>query len=142
MRGQEANFKAFIADIYARVARVADSAAPEPELVRFAAAISRGTNNEETIRYRHVVLVRSYLQRFAPVDLDEDRVFSHDQKLAIFRRDEGHCQTCGRQLEFAVPDTHYHHLQAYVEGGTTEVANGQLVCRDCHLSKLHREVLD
>jgi hypothetical protein len=131
------NFKNFVARMYQEVAGVAESPTPDPELIQFSTAISRGTNNEETIRFRHGVLVRRFIERYAPVELDEDRIFSYDQKLVIFRKQGGVCQECGEKLDFGSTDTHFHHIDPYILGGATEVANGLLVCRDCHLGKIH-----
>jgi len=137
MQKQRANVKDFIARFYQEVAHVANSPRPDPELIRFATAISTGTNNEETIKFRHSVLVRRFIREYGPVELDEDRFFTHDQKLSIFRRDRGVCHICGRKLEFGDPRTHYHHVDPYVAGGETETENGLLVCKDCHLKKIH-----
>lgn len=70
--------------------------------------------------------------------LDENRLFIEEQKIAIFRRDGEKCQICGKKLIFENPDTHFHHKDRYIEGGKTEIGNGLLVCKDCHLNKIHR----
>jgi hypothetical protein len=137
MQEQRANFKDFIAQFYQEIAHTTESPKPEPELIRFNTAVSRGTNNEETIKFRHGVLVRRFIEQYGPVELDEDRIFNYDQKLAIFREYDGVCQECGEKLEFGDSHTHYHHIDAYIAGGQTEVENGLLVCQDCHLNKLH-----
>jgi 5-methylcytosine-specific restriction endonuclease McrA len=118
-------------------ALVAESPKPEPELNQFNIAISRGTNNEETIKFRHRVLVRRFIEQYGPVEFDEDRIFGYDQKLAIFRKYDGVCQECGEKLEFGDSHTHYHHIDPYIAGGETEIENGLLVCQDCHLNKVH-----
>lgn len=137
VQDQRTQFRDFIVQFYQDIAHVPESAGPEPELIRFSTAISRGTNNEETIKFRHAVLVRRFVVQYAPVELDEQRIFADDQKLEIFRKCDGVCQRCGRKLEFADSCTHYHHVDPYITGGETEVANGLLVCRDCHLRGIH-----
>jgi len=137
MQDQRTNFKDFIAQFYQEIAHIEESPKPEPELIRFNTAISRGTNNEETIKFRHGVLVRHLIKQYAPVELDEDRIFSYDQKLAIYRKYDGICQVCAEKLEFGDSHTHYHHIDPYIAGGQTGVGNGLLVCQDCHLSKIH-----
>jgi hypothetical protein len=137
MQEQQTNFRNFIARFYQEIAHIAESPKPEPELIQFNTAISRGTNNEETIKFRHRVFVRRFIKQYAPVELDEERIFSYDQKLAIFRKYDGVCQVCAENLEFGDSHTHYHHIDSYIEGGETEVENGLLVCQKCHLSKIH-----
>jgi len=137
MQNQRANFKDFIVQLYQEIAHIAELPKPEPELIRFNTAISRGTNNEETIKFRHGVLVRHFIEQYGPVELDEDKIFNYDQKLAIFRKYDGICRECGEKLEFGDSHTHYHHIDPYIAGGQTEVENGLLVCQYCHLNKLH-----
>ncbi len=137
MQDQRTNFKEFIAQFYQEIAHIEGSPRPEPELIRFNTAISRGTNNEETIKFRHGVLVKRFVEQYGPVELDEDRIFGYDQKLVIFRKYGGVCQVCGEKLEFGDSHTHYHHIDPYIAGGETEVENGLLVCQDCHLNKIH-----
>jgi hypothetical protein len=137
MQDQRTNFKDFFAQFYQDIAHIAESSKPEPELIRFNTAISRGTNNEETIKFRHRILVKRFIEQYGPVELDEDRIFSYDQKLAIFRKYDSICQVCGEELEFGDSHTHYHHIDPFIAGGETEVENGLLVCQGCHLNKIH-----
>ena len=68
---------------------------------------------------------------------DTNRDFTHEQRLAIYRRDGGRCQLkikCdGKRL--AWDNWHADHKVAHVNGGKTTVANGQLACVSCNLSK-------
>lgn len=133
MQDQRTNFKDFIVQFYQKIDHVEDY----PELIEFNNRVSKGTNNEESIKLRHQVLVRCFIEQYGPVELDEDRIFSYDQKLAIFRKYDGVCQVCGKKLGFGDSHTHYHHIDPYVAGGETAVENGLLVCQDCHLNKVH-----
>ncbi|RLI99116.1 MAG: hypothetical protein DRP00_00110 [Candidatus Aenigmatarchaeota archaeon] len=74
---------------------------------------------------------------YNPPRLDEDRLFSFEQKREIFRRDGGRCQVCGKKLEFGDNNTHYHHKVMYAVGGPTTIDNAILVCQNCHYNKLH-----
>ena len=69
--------------------------------------------------------------------LDESRLFSDDQKIMIFRRDNEKCKKCNVRLVFGDPNTHFHHKDRYIEGGKTEIENGLLICKVCHLKKIH-----
>lgn len=133
IQDQQDNFRDFIAQFYQKVGHLED----HPKLIDFNNRVSRGTNNEESIRLRHRVLVKRFIEQYGPVELDEDRIFSYDQKLAIFRKYDGVCQVCSEKLEFGDSHTHYHHIDPYMAGGETEIENGLLVCQDCHLNKIH-----
>ena len=82
-------------------------------------------------------LLKRFLDRYNPARLDENRLFTDEQKIVIFRRDQEKCQVCGKNLTFGNPDTQFHHKDKYIEGGRTEVEKGLLVCRDCHLNNIH-----
>ena len=82
-------------------------------------------------------MLKKFLAQFSPMMLDENRLFSHEQKLEIFHRDKEQCQVCVKHLVFGKAETHYHHKGFYIEGGKTETNNALLVCSDCHLNKIH-----
>lgn len=132
MSKQMGNLKAFFIDFYQRVLREEDK-----ELIDFKFAVSRGTTSETNIKLRYNTMLKRFLKQYNPVMLDENRLFSHDQKLEIYHRDKETCQVCGKHLIFGDPETQYHHKDQYIEGGETETEKGLLVCRDCHLNKIH-----
>ncbi len=135
MTNQKDNFKAFLTDFYQKV--VNSSKSGDKELVDFQLAISRGTTSEANIRLRYDLMLKKFLAQFSPMMLDENRLFSHEQKLEIFHRDKEQCQVCLKKLVFGTAEIHYHHKGSYIEGGKTETKNGLLVCSDCHLRKIH-----
>lgn len=59
----------------------------------------------------------------------------------VYERDQGRCQRCGRDTEptkyhrgaGALP--HVDHRQPLHRGGTSDIANLQLLCEKCNLSK-------
>jgi hypothetical protein len=58
----------------------------------------------------------------------EERLFNPAQKLALAARDGG-CVCCG-----APPNmTEAHHITHWAAGGTTNIADGVLLCRFCHM---------
>jgi len=126
------NLKAFFIDFYQRVQNEEDK-----ELVDFKFAVSRGTTSEANIKLRYNTMLKRFLEQYNPMRLDENRLFSHDQKLEIYHRDGERCQVCGKHLIFGDPETQYHHKDPFIEGGETETEKGLLVCRDCHLNKIH-----
>jgi hypothetical protein len=135
MEEQKDNLRAFFAEFYQ--ASAISSRSGETELIDFNLAVSRGTTSQANIKLRYQIVLRRFLDKYNPSRLDEKRLFTDDQKIAIFRRDRERCQVCHRKLSFGHPGTHFHHKDRYIEGGRTEIDNGILVCRDCHLNKLH-----
>lgn len=107
-------------------------------LNKFFEAVSKSTTSKRNIQKRHDIITRQFLKDYHPPKLDENRLFSKKQKLQIFRRDAERCTVCNRKLSFNNSGTHYHHTELHMEGGETEISNGVLVCKSCHLSKIHK----
>jgi 5-methylcytosine-specific restriction endonuclease McrA len=83
-------------------------------------------------------LLRNLLEHFPNLSRkDNQRDFTHVQKLAIFRRDRGVCQVklkCDG-VKITWDDWHADHRLAWSKGGKTTVENGQVSCSGCNLSK-------
>ena len=135
MDTQKTNLKSFFTSFYRDV--VSSSTSGDQELIKFNLAISKGTTSQANIKLRYDIILKRFLDKYNPMRLDENRLFTEDQKIAIFRRDNEKCQVCGKKLTFGDHDTHFHHKDRYIEGGKTEIENGLLVCKDCHLNKIH-----
>ena len=68
---------------------------------------------------------------------DNQRDFTHAQKLTIYRRDQGKCQVkikCNGE-KVTWDSWHCDHKVAWTKGGQTTVENGQVACAECNLSK-------
>lgn len=115
-----------------------DSEAAEPEWVSYKEKISHSTDAQESIRYRLDFLLRDLLARFPQLPLkDNQRDFTPQQKLAIFRRDQQVCQVrlkCDG-VKVVWDDWHCDHKVPWSKGGPTTVENGQVACPDCNLAK-------
>jgi len=129
------SFKTFFINFYKTIMRV--KTIGEPELLDFKSAITKGTNNQTNIQSRHNIILKRFLNKYNPMKLDENRIFNDEQKTAIYRRDKGKCQICGKKLIFNDPNTHFHHKVKFIYGGKTKIKNGLLVCKDCHQNKIH-----
>lgn len=110
----------------------------DPEMVTYQDKMSRTTDSQDSVEYRHRVLITRLLKDIPDlVPLDARRNFSPEQRLAIYRRDEGMCQVkliCdGVKCNW----DHWHadHKVAWSNGGKTTVENGQVSCVDCNLAK-------
>ncbi len=100
--------------------------------------ISHSTDSSDSIRARMEFLLRDLLTCYPELALkDSQREFSHPQKLAIYRRDQGYCQLklkCnGEKVEW--DNWHCDHKIAHSRGGQTTVTNGQVACPACNLAK-------
>lgn len=94
-------------------------------------ARSKSTESRKSVEEGFRITLGKFLE-FAPeLQLkDEKRLFDYGQKLAIYYRDEGKCQQCGRLLNF--DEAEFHHVKSWHEGGQTTVENGLLLCHECH----------
>jgi hypothetical protein len=66
------------------------------------------------------------------VRLDPRRAFSDEQKAEMLKRDGDKCQMCGKELGSAPPEGDHYPL-AWRDGGPTEIENGRLVHKACHV---------
>lgn len=123
--------------------RAADQDKPEdqrdPESVAYQNATSHSTDALESLEYRHKILSRDFFITYPEiVPKDDDRMFTEEQKLAIFRRDGGVCQLrlkCKGEKMGWDDDWHADHRAPHSKGGKTTVENGQVACAACNLAK-------
>lgn len=115
-----------------------DTETAEPEWVAYKEKISHSTDAQESIRFRLDFLMRDLLSCYPELPLkDEQRDFTHLQKLTIFRRDHQICQVklkCDG-VRVAWDDWHCDHKVPWSKGGKTTVQNGQVACPACNLAK-------
>lgn len=110
----------------------------EPEMVSYLERTSHSTDSQDSLEFRHRVLLRK-LHESIPnlVPLDNRRFFTEEQRLAIFRRDGGICQvrlTCtGKKCEW--DNWEADHRIPWSAGGQTTVENGQVACPECNSAK-------
>ena len=72
--------------------------------------------------------------RDLPQDLEHNRVIPSEVKLAVWKRDDGRCVTCG-----STDNLHFDHVLPYSKGGSSLLAeNVQLLCARHNLSKSDR----
>ena len=97
------------------------------------------TDAEHSIRGRLEIFERNFFLKFPDIEpIDPIRSFTHEQRLAIYRKDDGFCQVkkhCeGKKLDWDA-DWHADHIVPHSKGGKTIVSNGQVACSACNLSK-------
>lgn len=109
-----------------------------PEWISYKERISHSTDAADSIRFRMEFMLKDILAGFPSLSVkDNQRDFTHLQKMAVFRRDQGCCQLkikCdGAKLEW--DNWHCDHIVPWSKGGKTVVENGQVSCPACNLSK-------
>lgn len=88
----------------------------------------------QAMRYRHELLREAIVRKIPELTLkDTVRGFSDEQRLAIFWRDDGKCQSCGQECD--ENEFHADHITPHAKGGETKISNAQLLCPECNQKK-------
>jgi len=109
-----------------------------PEIVTYREKTSHSTDAVDSLQWRHDHLMTRLLEALPTLEQrDSQRNFTHEQRLAIYRRDAGKCQLklkCdGIRCDW--DNWHADHIIAWTRGGKTTVENGQVACPECNLAK-------
>jgi hypothetical protein len=99
---------------------------------------SHSTDAEDSLEWRQDFLLRKFFETVQDIQQkDDQRLFSREQRLAIFRRDGGICQVkvkCnGAKCEWDAWEAD--HITPWSKGGKTIVVNGQVACLGCNSAK-------
>ena len=121
-----------------RVQEKLDEEHADSEWVSYKEKISHSTDSGDSIRFRLDFMLRSLLTAFPDLERkDNQREFTPQQKLAVFRRDNGLCQVrlkCDG-VKITWDEWHCDHRMPWSKGGKTSVENAQVACPSCNLSK-------
>jgi hypothetical protein len=106
----------------------------DSEWIRYQEKVLQAVDSKDSIEFRHKTLMSSFLSHCPDLELlDPQRGFTPEQRLAIFRKYNGICQKCGKQIRW--DEFHADHMLPFSKGGKTVVANGQLLCVACNIAK-------
>jgi hypothetical protein len=110
----------------------------DPEWAGYKGKISHSTDSADSIRPRMEFMLKNFLDANPGVETkDNQRAFTQEQRLTVFRRDKGHCQLkikcVGAKLTW--DDWHCDHITPWTAGGKTTVENAHVACASCNLSK-------
>ena len=61
------------------------------------------------------------------------RAFSEREKILIYRRNDGACQSCGKTVSWSEYEAD--HVLPHSKGGATNISNGQVLCGRCNQRK-------
>jgi hypothetical protein len=125
-------------EIYRRNEEQKDTEKCDPEILNYNELTSHSTDASESLKSRYEYLLRKLLESISEIELkDDNRLFTQEQRLAIFRRDNECCQLkikCdGRKCDW----DHWEadHKIPWSKGGKTTVENGQVACPECNKVK-------
>lgn len=96
---------------------------------------ARGGWSERLIDLRRSIILKEFLDKNKIKEKDGNRQINEVDKIAVFNKQNGICQDCGKKFkDYGEPD--YHHKEMYSLGGETSVDNIIILCKDCH-HKIH-----
>ena len=110
-----------------------------PHYERFGRLLSgSGSDTTDVIRMRHAFLLAELYSKIRIQPRDPNRRFDALEREVIWNRDRGQCQNpgCerpGRRVPFR--EATIHHIVEHVEGGSTTLQNGVLICPECHVNR-------
>ncbi len=112
----------------------------EPEMYSYQLAILQASASEPSQRERRRVLIEDLLTYMPDLRLlDDQRLFTSEQRASIFRKSNGKCADPSSNPDCVgkcVWDNfHADHIVPYSSGGRTVVNNGQVLCPSCNLKK-------
>ena len=96
-------------------------------------------DSKNSIKRRFDIALSKFLE-FNPTLVPKDpiRNFNYWEKLAVYHRDKGICQICGKKTPFDKGTVD--HKLPYSKGGRTTIENGQWLCIECNLKKSNKAI--
>jgi len=140
MHGRQTQIREWFLDFES--ARRAQDEIPEDqrdsEFLAYKERTSHSTDREDSLEWRQGFLLRKFFEAVPDIQpKDNQRLFAHEQRLAIFRRDGGLCRVklkCdGVKCDWEAWEAD--HVTSWSRGGKTTVANGQVACLACNSAK-------
>lgn len=115
-----------------------DESTRDPEFLAYKERTSHSTDSEDSIEWRQDFMLRKFFEAVPDIQpRDDQRLFSKEQRVAIFRRDVGICKVklkcTGVKCEWDAWEAD--HIIPWSKGGKTIVANGQVACLACNSAK-------
>jgi len=108
------------------------------EILSYNELTGHSTDSLDSLKRRYEYLFRNLLEYMPDLELkDDNRLFSPEQRLAIYRKNDGICQVkikCnGVKCDW--DNWQADHIIPWSKGGKTTVENGQVACQACNASK-------
>jgi hypothetical protein len=104
----------------------------DAQLVEFGRLTQQGTNDSGSMTKRAEIMTRYFLIKHPEVKLkDPRRLFSQEERYAIWILAEKKCQQCGISLH-SLSDMDADHVIRFVDGGETTLGNARCLCIPCN----------
>jgi len=108
------------------------------EILSYNEQTGHSTDSLDSLQRRYDYLFRNLLEYMPKLELkDNNRLFSPEQRLAIYRKNNGICQLkikCnGEKCDW--DNWQADHIKPWSKGGKTTVENGQVACPACNTTK-------
>lgn len=101
------------------------------ELIEYNKRLAGGSGKKRSVQFRFAKLIKRFLATNPKVHLlDDKRVLTAEQRLAVYWRDKGICRACNTAV--SDKDFEVHHTDAWRKGGPTTVENSLTLCKLCH----------
>jgi len=115
----------------------------DPEIIAYHEKISHSTDAYDSLQERHSYLCRKLFESITDImQKDDQRIFTQEQRMAIYRRDKGYCQLkllCnGEKCNWE--NWQADHIIPWSRGGKTTVDNGQVACPQCNREKSNKQM--
>ncbi len=125
-------------ETYRRAEEVKPEDQCDPDVVVYHDRTSHSTDAIDSLQWRHEYLLRKLFEAIPDIEQkDDQRLFTKEQRMAIYRRDHGMCQVklkcVGVKCEWE--QWQADHIIPWSKGGKTTVANGQVACVACNATK-------
>jgi hypothetical protein len=108
----------------------------DPTLVEFGRLTQQGTNDSGSMTKRAEIMSRYFL--LANPDLrfkDPRRTYTEEARYVIWVRADKKCENCGMDLA-RLEDMDADHVNRFVDGGETTLANARCLCVPCNRGQL------
>ncbi len=115
-----------------------------PEMREYQEALLQGSASVGSQKTRRNVLLEDLMANMPDLRLlDNQRAFTREQRVAIFRKFSGKCVNPDNNPDCVGDCTwdnfHADHIVPYSAGGKTTLNNGQLLCPSCNLKKSDKQ---
>lgn len=111
------------------------------DLDDYIGAISSRTDSLEAIKSRHEILIKKFLLKNPDLETyDNQRNFTDEQRLTIYRRDKMICWHCNKRVDWIEFEAD-HRPKPYSKGGKTIISNGICAHKKCNIKASDKENL-
>jgi hypothetical protein len=132
LKDKENSIKKFVIDFQNKLTQAEEN--EDLDLMKYLNAIGHSSDGTVSIKTRHEILMSYFLLFSKNLEpLDKNRGFTEVERITVYRKNDGCCQSCKKEVEYA--EFHIDHIIPHTRGGKTIIENGQVLCKQCNLSK-------